>query len=181
MIDTIRAIVAPLHKRVMNMIARSVVTLIDDSTKMQLLQLSILDDETRAGLERFQNYGFTSVPKAGAEAVVAFVGGTRDHGLVIAVDDRRYRLRNLASGEVAMYDQTGSKFVFKSNGDAEITPSSGKVKVIGDLDVSGTVTATTDVVGGSISLKNHKHSVSGTAPGGGAVVFTPSSSTGVPT
>ncbi|WP_431477838.1 phage baseplate assembly protein domain-containing protein [Massilia eburnea] len=56
-----------------------------------------------------RNTGFTSVPKPGAEGVVVFVGGNRDHGLVIAVEDRRFRLKGLASGEVAIYDDQGQK------------------------------------------------------------------------
>jgi phage gp45-like len=139
------------------MVSRAVVQLVDDSVKMQLLQVGILTDEVRGGLERFQDYGFTSVPLEGAEGVALFVGGRRDHGIAIAVGDRRYRVRNLESGEVAVYDHTGSKIVFKASGDIQIIPSSGDVTLTGDLAVSGTVTATVDVVGGGKSLKDHTH------------------------
>lgn len=145
------------------MIARAVVNTVADDKKLQILQVDVLADETKDDVERFQNFGFTSVPKAGAEAIVVFVGGTRDHGVVLAVDDRQYRLRSLESGEVAMYDATGSKIVMKKNGDIEVIPSSGKVKLTGDLAVSGdvncdgTVTGTTDCVGGGKSLKSHTH------------------------
>lgn len=124
MIDFSR-LLRPLATRIANMVARSVVQLADDTQKLQLLQLSILTDETRDEVERFQNYGFTSVPKAGAEAVVLFVGGRRDHGLAIAVDDRRYRLSSLESGEVAVYDDLGSSIVLKSSGNIEINAASG--------------------------------------------------------
>lgn len=165
---------APLRTRVVNMVARAVVKAIDDEKKIQLLQIAVLKDELRADVERIQNYGFTSHPKTGAEAAVIFVGGSRDHGLVIAVDDRRYRL-HLESGEVAMYDHTGSKIVMKTNGDIEATPSSGLMKVVGDLSVSGDidgdgdisafnnlsagndVTAGGDVIAGSVHLKGHTH------------------------
>jgi phage gp45-like len=144
-----------------------VVKLVDDSTKMQLLQAVLLSDEAREGIERFQNYGFTSVPLEGAEAVIVFVGGRRDHGLALAVDDRRHRLRNLESGDVAVYNNAGSKIVLKANGDIEITPDSGTVTVTGDLDVSGTLTASTDVVGGGKSLASHTHSAGAlTSPSG---------------
>jgi phage gp45-like len=150
-------LVKPLATRIANMVARALVKNVDDSLKVQILQLGVLADETREGVERIQNYGFTSVPLEGAEAVLLSVGGRRDHGLVIAVDDRRYRLKALENGEVAMYDQTGSKIVMKANGDIQLVPSSGKVALTGDLDVSGTVTATTDVVGGGKHLKTHTH------------------------
>lgn len=41
----------------------------------------------------------------------------------------------------------------------------GNVVVSGNINSSGTITATTDVIGGGISLKNHTHS--GVQPGGG--------------
>ena len=164
MIDDLARLLAPLKNRVLNMVARGVVARVDDAKKMQELEIEVLEGESHDEVERFQNYGFTSVPEAGAELAVVFAGGTRDHGLVVAVDDRRYRLKGLEAGEVAVYDKTGSKVVLKSNGDIELTPSSGKVKLTGDLEVtgdvdsSGTVTGSTDVVGGGKSLKTHMHS-----------------------
>ncbi len=121
MIDTFNRFLAPLRTRVANMVSRAVVKLVDDSKKMQLLQVDLLEGETRDELEHFQGYGFNSVPLAGAEGVAVFVGGRRDHGIVIAVDDRRYRIRNLESGEVAMYTDQGDSIVIKRGGTIEVT------------------------------------------------------------
>lgn len=119
----------PLKTRIANLVSRAVVQLVDDSQRMQLLQLGVLDDESREDVERFQNYGFTSVPRDGAEAVVLFVGGKREHGLAIAVDDRRYRITNLNPGEVAVYSDAGSSVVFKASGNIEIT-AAGAANVV---------------------------------------------------
>ena len=100
-VATIEKMLAPLRTRVANLVARAVVQLVNDGTKLQVVQLEVLEGETRDGCERFQEYGFTSVPLAGSEAVVLFVGGRRDHPLVVAVDDRRYRKKNLAAGSTA--------------------------------------------------------------------------------
>lgn len=89
------------------MIGRAVIAAVDDAQRAQALQLDLLADETQDGVERFQEYGFTSHPHPGAEAITAFVGGLRSHGVVIAVEDRRYRLKGLAEGEVALYDDQG--------------------------------------------------------------------------
>lgn len=110
-----------LHTRVSNLVSRAIVRLVNDAAQTQLLQLSLLADETRAGVERAQNYGFTSVPLAGAEAVVLFVGGRRDHGLAVAVDDSRYRLTGLVAGEVAVYTDEGDKVVISRGGTITIT------------------------------------------------------------
>lgn len=108
-------LLAPLRARIANMLARAVVQLADDGRKLQVVQLGVLDGETREGCERFQEYGFTSVPLAGAEAVVLFPDGRRDHGLVVAVDDRRHRKTGLAAGEVAVYQKDGLFLLLKSD------------------------------------------------------------------
>ena len=104
---------ARVANRIRMLVARGNVRLVDDAAGIQIVQVSAMKGETRAQLERFQAYGFTSVPFHGAEAVVLFVGGDRAHGLVLSIDDRRYRLQSLESGEVALYTDEGDKIVLK--------------------------------------------------------------------
>jgi len=103
----------PLVRRIRLALGRGIVRLVSDATGIQTVQLDLMANETRSKVERFQEYGFTSVPLAGAEAAVIFMGGNRDHGIVIAVDDRRYRLKALESGEVAIYTDEGDKIHLK--------------------------------------------------------------------
>jgi phage baseplate assembly protein V len=98
-----------LKRRVMMGVGRAVLAAIDDGQKAQSLQIELLDGETLDDVERFQNYGFSSVPFAGAEGVSVGVGGLRSHSIIIAVEDRRYRLTGGAPGEVVMYDDQGQK------------------------------------------------------------------------
>lgn len=149
--------IRPFVQRLQLMIGRAVVLLVNDATKLQGLQVSLLADEVREDVERFQEYGFTSHPHPGAEAVAACVAGSRDHVLVIAVDDRRYRLRNLAQGEVAIYSDEGDKIVLKRGGIIEMTAAtqvvitsplvqcSGNLQVAGSIDSGATITAAADV------------------------------------
>lgn len=132
-------LLAPLRQRIANMVSRAVLSAVNDSKQLQLVQLDLLSDETRDDIERFQNYGFSSSPKAGAEAVVLFVGGSREHGLAVSVEDRQYRIRNLESGEVAVYDHLGSKIVLKANGNIELTPTAGVVINGTTIQVGGAV------------------------------------------
>lgn len=106
--EQFRRFMAPLEGRVRLMIGRAIVNLVNDAAKAQELQLDLLSDETQDGIERLQDYGFTSVPHPGAEALVAFVGGVRSHGVAIVVADRRYRLTGLEAGEVALFDDLGN-------------------------------------------------------------------------
>lgn len=103
MIEAIRKVMEPLQRRVFGMIARGVVKSIDDSGKLQKLQLQILADEVVDRVNRIQEYGFASRPKAGAQAVVLFLGGNRDHGVVVGVEDGEIRPKDLAEGEASVY------------------------------------------------------------------------------
>lgn len=116
MIRIIAKTIAPLKRRVYLMISRAVVTLVKDPLKMQELQVNGLAGETIDGVERFQQYGFTSVPHPGAEAILLSIGGDRSHPVVIAVDDRRYRLKALDRGEIALYDDQDQKLHIKRGG-----------------------------------------------------------------
>ena len=118
MIRIINKLIAPLKRRVYLMIGRCMITAIDDSTDIQSMQIKSLDGEVHDGVERFQDYGFTSVPQKGSEGFAAFVAGIRAHGLMVKVDDRRYRPKNLQPGEVCFYtdedkDSSDHRIIFK--------------------------------------------------------------------
>lgn len=108
MMGEAREMLSGLEGRVRGMVARAIVRLVDDARQAQELQIELLEGESQDAVERFQNYGLTSVPHAGAEALVVFAGGLRSHGVVLAVEDRRYRLTGLEGGEVALFDDLGN-------------------------------------------------------------------------
>jgi phage baseplate assembly protein V len=121
----------PLATRAANAVARAVVQLVDDDTRLQLVQLGVLAGETIDGAEHHQPYGFSSVPLPGAEAVVAFPNGDRAHPLVVTVSDRRYRPTGGDPGDVTMYHHTGAKVTFSTEGDIISTPATGRTVKIG--------------------------------------------------
>ena len=98
-----------LMSRLRGMVSRAVVSLVNDSLKMQGLQVTLMAGQTPDDAEHFQHYGFTSVPLPGAEGIALAVGGSTGHTVVINVDDRRYRIKNLPGGEVCVYDDLGQK------------------------------------------------------------------------
>ncbi len=165
-----------LEARVRLMFGRAIVRLVDDARLAQELQIDLLEDESQDAVEHLQPYGFAAHPHSGAEAVVGCVGGLRSHAIVIAVADRRYRLRNLEQGEVGIYDDLGNIVVLK-RGKIEITAQSkiemtapdglkiiadteiqGDITITGDVSIDGAVTTTGDVTADGITLKHHKHS-----------------------
>ena len=178
-------LVRRLSRRIDNFIARAKVTLVDDGSAQQRVQLQTGPDEVLDDCERFQPYGFSAVPNVGAEAIAVFAGGRRDHPLVLAVDDRRTRLNGLQPGEVCIYTDQGDYVIIRRGGAIEIkgatsvtitTPSAkftGSLEVDGDCDFKGNVNVegssgitvpNGDVVAGAIDLKHHTHT--GVASGG---------------
>lgn len=116
-----------LARRIRMIFARGVVTRVDDSYKIQRLQVTLLDGEVME-IQRFQNYGFTSVPFAGAEPIGGAVSGVRSHLTAVAVDDGRYRKKNMKPGEVALYTDEGDE-IYLQRGKIIGIKSGGKVHV----------------------------------------------------
>lgn len=106
MVRAFSKLIQPYARRILQMIGRGAVRQVDDTGALQTLQVTLLDG-TQDALERFQEYGLAGNPPAGAEAVRLSVHGSPDHSLVIAVEHRRFRMKGLKSGEVALYDDQG--------------------------------------------------------------------------
>lgn len=117
----LRTAVLKLKQRVLGLLVRGVVTLAndgeppdedeeaDDPKPVQLLQVRMLQGETRDLVQRIQQYGLTSVPMPGAYPVLLVCpGGERSQALAICVDDVRHRPRGGAPGDVVVYDWQGN-------------------------------------------------------------------------
>lgn len=132
-IRAINQLIAPIRRRVRLMISRAVLSAISDGAGIQLVQVKLLDGEVRDGVERFQDYGFTSVPLPGAEGVAGCISGSRDHAVIIKMDDRRYRIKGLQPGEVAFYtykdkEDHKHRIIFKNDGSIEVLGKNITVK-----------------------------------------------------
>ncbi|ENR8889159.1 phage baseplate assembly protein V [Citrobacter koseri] len=99
-----------------NIVARAVITALDTAKKCQAVGLKLIAGEPKEGVEHLEPYGFTSAAQDGAEAVVLFPGGDRSHGVAVVVADRRYRLKGLKRGEVAIYDDLNQSVTLTRNG-----------------------------------------------------------------
>ena len=146
---------------------RAVLTAIDSTTPIQLLQADGLAGEQLQDNELMQHYGFTSVPLAGAQVIVLPIGGKTAHGIIIATEHIASRLKALKNGEVAIYDDQGQSVYLTRQGiivnggglpvtitntpsithDSPTTHMTGDLVVDGDISNQGNVT--TD---GSVSV-----------------------------
>lgn len=91
---------------VRNAISRGELLRVDDSGRMQYVRVKGFAGEIIEGAEHWLPYGFTAHPLPGAEPLIIPISGARDHASVL-LSDRRYRLRGLPRGEVAIHDDQG--------------------------------------------------------------------------
>lgn len=151
MIEVIQKLTEDIRGKVRLMVGRAILAAISDAGPIQTAQAKLLADETHDDMERVQEYGLTSVPLPGAEGVVVFVGGNRDHGLIVATDDRRYRIKGLQGGEVAIYTDEGDTIILKRGRVIEITAGT-KVRIVTPLlEVTGEVKDKCDSTGRTMS------------------------------
>ena len=97
-------------------------------------------DETFADREYFQHYGFTSRPLAGAEGILVRDG---NHIIMIASDDRRYRLA-VEDGEVALYTDEGDKVHLKRGRQIEVVGGEKVTVTTKEAHVDASVKAVVD-------------------------------------
>lgn len=109
-----------LLAKIISLVSRGKVTRVNDSEDVQKIQLSILSKELKDDVERIQDYGLTSSPPINSETVNFSIGGNRDHTLILKVGDRKYRLKGLQEGEVALYSMYGDKIHLKKDNKIEI-------------------------------------------------------------
>jgi phage gp45-like len=120
--------------RVMHQFVRTTLNKANVNTMLAELHIDGMNSDGRDKVEQLQNFGFSASPlprdedekKDGqqggqqgggangeqpkgpaAEAILAFIGGQRNHPVCIALDDRRHRPLGLKPGESFQYDHYG--------------------------------------------------------------------------
>lgn len=147
-----------------NVLARGVVALGNSASKLQSLQLRLMAGEVKDNVEHLEPYGFTSCPQSGAEALAGFIGGDRSHGVVIMVSDRRFRLKGLKPGEVAVYSDEGDCIVFRRGRVLDIQTVTLNVNASESVNfntpvirATGRIESDGDQVAGGVSQIEHLH------------------------
>lgn len=134
-------ILIPIKRKLFLMIGRAILTAVNNSGKTQKIQVTGLKNETITDIERFQEYGFESYPKidSDAEAVIAFINGNRDQGIVLCVHDRDNRPTDLSSGNVRMYDSNNNKITLTDDGIKIEDKNSNIIELkSGEINITGT-------------------------------------------
>ncbi|MBH3104294.1 phage baseplate assembly protein V [Serratia grimesii] len=156
--------IGAIGRRLRLMVDRAVVRIVTDSLGRQNLQVQSLADETNDDVERFQNYGMSSVPPVGSEAIVVAVGGRRSGLVAIAVEDKKSRPKGLDPGDVCMYHSEGHTITLKKDGVIEVRGKT--VNLVAEescdivsklINVTGKATFSEDITVGNKSFLDHIH------------------------
>lgn len=139
MLAEMRAGLDRLYRRLVMMIGRGETKVVDDSGVVQILQATLTAEEIRDRLPRLAEYGLTSNPPEGTDAIVVFLGGNRSNGVVIATGNKAYRLVGLETGEVALYDDLGQKVHLTRAGIVVDTPLNVTINAGGTLRLSAPI------------------------------------------
>ena len=102
----------------MSTIERGTITASKNDDQLRELQVQLQDNYVQDELEHLEPYGFSSEPHCDKEtdAMVAFLGNQRGHGIVLSVTDRRYRITQMKTGEVCIYDDKKRHVYLKQDG-----------------------------------------------------------------
>ncbi|HEE0121342.1 TPA: phage baseplate assembly protein [Citrobacter gillenii] len=167
------SVMQSLQRQLLGLIGRAVVKSINAASKCQMIDVELLAGQPKAGIEHLEPYGFTSRAKAGAEAVVLFPDGDRSHAVAITVSDRRYRMKGLKTGEVALYDDQGQSvtltragIVVDGGGKVIMFKNAPKARFEMDLEVTGQIKDLCDTSGQTMSAmrvayNGHEHRENG--------------------
>ncbi len=130
---------------------RGVITLVKAAGAVQLVQLDGVSGERLQDIELFQQFGCTSNLPAGTMAIVLPLGGKTAHGIIIATEHGDYRIKNLASGETAIYNQWGDHVTLRADRRMQVVSSlavditTPTVNMSGNLNVAGNIIAQGDI------------------------------------
>jgi phage gp45-like len=152
MIDAIERI----YRGMLLAFGRGRIKFVDDSGAVQTAQVYFSKLETIDDIPVPHDFGFTSNPPADSDAFASFLGGNRKNGIVVSVGSQQYRLKNLNSGEMAIYDSVGQS-VYLSKTGIVVNCAGLPMTVNGNVQINGTLTASVDVVGNGTSLHGHTH------------------------
>ncbi|WP_343618826.1 phage baseplate assembly protein V [Ralstonia sp.] len=130
-------------RRVLLSLARALVTTVNDSGGVQMMQVKLNPLETRDNTPRVAEFGLTSNPPAGSDAFVVFLGGDRSNGVVLGTVHQASRPKSLAAGETMIYSEDGKQIYLTAAGGIVVKANGQPVEV--DNATVVTINASTKV------------------------------------
>ena len=159
-----------LYRRVQMMLAPVKITATDDTGPVHRAQVRAMAPEQIDNVSVLQLYGLASHAMIGSDAMALFVSGDRSNAVIVATNNQGARMRNLKSGEVALYTDEGDS-VLLSRGRIIAVKCGTKVHIdcplvelTGDLHVTGEIVRGFGT-GDQVTLGQHTHGQGGDSHG----------------
>jgi phage baseplate assembly protein V len=131
-----------LWRRVQSVIGRGRVLALNDAGPVQMVQVKLNAMELRDNTPRLAEFGFTSGLPLNADVILAFIGGDRSNGAVVASGHQPSRPKNLAAGECMLYDEWGKQVYLTQNNGIVINAQGAPVTVNNASNVTVNATGT---------------------------------------
>lgn len=123
-LDDLTRFLKPVMSRVKGIVTKGILESVDDTKDIQLVKYTGLDGEVVSGAERLQPSGIASHPEKGASLIVLANNGSKDHPVVIVVDDGLGRPKVENPKDKTFYDGWGNTIVMTEAG-IVVTDSKG--------------------------------------------------------
>jgi len=130
-LSVMNRILAPIKREMRTMIVRGIVRIITEDSKIQVFQVESFQDDVRDDVEHFQTFGFKSHTPANSEVIMLNVGGSNEHSVVVATENREAlsNLDPLEEGDSIIYNKGGASLLLKEK---NIEASIDKIKIEND-------------------------------------------------
>lgn len=148
----LKRVVTKLQNKIYRVIGKAILVAIDNTSEAQKIQVSVLKNENSSNLERSQEYGFDTYPKAGSQVILLSIGGNRDHAIALSISDRRYRPTDLIEGEVAVYSfkdaslSNKHRIHLKADGSMDIKAETANITTTTGVNLDGGTAVLTGIV-----------------------------------
>lgn len=107
--------VSRIKRRIISMITRAIVVDVIEDLQRQAIQITGESNESGDNIERFQQYGFSSVPPADSEAIIAALKGNLAQRVALAVEKKELRPQG-DSLDVFIYHAEGHSIQLTKDG-----------------------------------------------------------------
>lgn len=142
----IAAALQPIRDRLAMMVGRGVLAALEADGGLMRAGIEGIDDEVLGERDYVLDYGISTRPHPGAEALMLFLAGLRSNGVVVRLYDRRYTI-SLEYGEVAIHDDLGQKVHLTRTGIVATSP----------LDITVEAGETLRLAGRSVHIHAAEH------------------------
>jgi len=186
--DTFRALqrlMAPIITRIRRVCLGAIIRRVDDGGDLQRMQVESIGHSVYDNVEKFEQFGFTSNPPLGLDAIIIERCGKH---IIVAIGDRKYRIKNLESGDTAIYDAHNQTIILNKDG-ITVTDTQNNTFVMNsdginttdtngnNVKMNGSGINLTDINGNNITMSSAGVNINGVLITQAGVMTTPSTVT----